>query len=86
MDRRHRASPSDPRDVGLDDFLEALLADTTLELATALGLVRFLTLLSLHDGVLDEVERRLATTWESVLAMRRLLEDERLGHRPEREL
>jgi DMSO/TMAO reductase YedYZ heme-binding membrane subunit len=60
------------------DTIYKCLANAAAEAALALGLVRVLTLLPLYDTSLDELERHLAQTWESLLELKRLLEDERL--------
>jgi hypothetical protein len=57
--------------------LETKLADARVELALALGIVRVLTLLPLHDPSLGEIERHVAKAWESLLDVRRSLADER---------
>jgi hypothetical protein len=63
------------------DEAEAAAGAAAAELAVALGLVRVLTLLRFHDPALDEVEQRLATVWEALLGLRRLLaEDEASRH------
>ena len=63
------------------DEVEAAAASTSADLALALGLVRVMTLLRFHDPALDEVEQRLATAWESLLGLRRLLADDRVSRR-----
>jgi hypothetical protein len=55
-------------------YVEATVRAAGAEAAFALGLVRVLTLLPLHDPALDEVEQRLAVVWESLLELRRLIE------------
>ena len=55
--------------------LDRRLAGATADLATALGLVRVLTLLPLHDPSLSEMEARLARSWEQLREARRLIED-----------
>jgi hypothetical protein len=49
----------------------------TADLATALGLVRVLTLLPLHDPSLEELEARLARSWDQLREARQVIEDER---------
>jgi hypothetical protein len=56
--------------------LDSRLAATTADLATALGLVRVLTLLPLYDATLGEIEARLARGCEQLREVRRLVEDE----------
>jgi hypothetical protein len=51
----------------------------SVDLALSLGLVRVLTLLPLYDGTLDEVEQHLGSCWESLLELRRLLEEAEAG-------
>lgn len=53
------------------------LAGVTADLATALGLVRVLTLLPLHDASLGELEARLACSWEQLREARQLIDDQR---------
>jgi hypothetical protein len=55
--------------------VEAAVGTASAEIAFALGLIRVLTLLPLYDGALDDVERHLAASWESLLQLRRALED-----------
>jgi hypothetical protein len=57
--------------------LDRRLAGVTAEIATALGLVRVLTLLSLHDASLEELEARLARSWEQLREARQLIDHER---------
>lgn len=54
---------------------ESRVAAATTDVALALGLVRVLTLLPLHDPALDEVERHLAAAWDSLLELRRSVAD-----------
>lgn len=61
------------------DQVEAAAGAAAAELAVALGLVRVMTLLRFHDPALDEVEQRLATAWETLLGLRRLLADNEAG-------
>ena len=58
------------------DVLRGSLTTATSEIALALGLVRVLTLLPLYDASLDQIERHLAETWQSLLELKRLLDDE----------
>ena len=58
------------------DEVEAAARTAAAELAVALGLVRVLTILRFHDPALDEVEQRLATAWETLLGLRRLIADD----------
>lgn len=61
--------------------LDRRLAGATADLATALGLVRVLTLLPLYDASLGEMEARLARSWEQLREARQLIEDgTRTGH------
>jgi hypothetical protein len=55
--------------------VEAALRTASAEIAFALGLIRVLTLLPLYDGTLDDVERHLASSRESLLQLLRELED-----------
>ena len=57
--------------------LDRRLAGATADLATALGLVRVLTLLPLHDASLGELEARLARSWEQLREARQLIDDEK---------
>ena len=59
------------------DQVEAAAGAAAAELAVALGLVRVMTFLRFHDPALDEVEQRLATAWETLLGLRRLLAETR---------
>jgi hypothetical protein len=61
------------------DSVETALSETGAELALALGLVRVLTLLRFHDPALDEVEQRLATAWDSLTDLQRLIIEGREG-------
>jgi hypothetical protein len=56
--------------------LDRRLAATTADIATALGLVRVLTLLPLYDASLGEIEARLARGCEQLREARRLIEGE----------
>jgi hypothetical protein len=51
------------------------LAAVTADLATALGLIRVLTLLPLYDQSLGEVESRLARSCENLRDARQLIDD-----------
>jgi hypothetical protein len=62
--------------IALDQF-EKKFAEAAAEAALALGLVRVLTLLRFHDQALDEVEVHLASVWDSLVELRRLLTDRR---------
>ena len=55
--------------------LNRWLAGATADLATALGLVRVLTLLPLYDPSIGEMEARLARSWEQLREARQLIED-----------
>ena len=57
--------------------LDQRLAAATADLATALGLIRVLTLLPFYDASLGEVEARLARSSEQLGEVRRLIDDER---------
>jgi hypothetical protein len=57
------------------DAIESAARSAASELALALGLIRVLTLLPLHDGALDEVERHLAAGWEALRELQRLIEE-----------
>jgi hypothetical protein len=56
--------------------LDRRLAGATADLATALGLIRVLTLLPLYDASLGEIEARLARSVEHLRDARRLIGDE----------
>jgi len=55
--------------------VEDELAEVTADLALALGLIRVLTLLVLHDPALNEIERRLARGLEGIGEARRLISE-----------
>ena len=63
--------------------LDQRLAAVTADLATALGLVRVLTLLPLYDESLGEIETLLARSWDQLREARQLIED---GKRASRHL
>jgi hypothetical protein len=63
------------------DEVEAAAGAAAAELAVALGLVRVMTHLRFHDPALDEVEERLAAAWETLLGLRRLLDEIEAGRR-----
>lgn len=63
------------------DTIRGCIANAAAGSALALGLVRVLTLLPLYDASLDEIEHHLARAWESLLELKRLLEEEHLEHR-----
>jgi hypothetical protein len=58
-----------------DDPVISELSKGTVEISTALGLIRVLTLLPLYDHFLDEVEQHLARALEAQLNVRRQLEE-----------
>jgi hypothetical protein len=59
------------------DEVDPALRRAITELAPALGLVRVMTLLPLHDAALDLLELHLAAVWEAVNEVRRAVEDAR---------
>jgi hypothetical protein len=61
---------------------ETLIRTAAAEVAVALGLIRVLTLLPLYDSALGEAEQHLATGWDSLLQLRRLLEADEVARCP----
>jgi hypothetical protein len=55
--------------------LDAFLRAAAIEMGTALGLVRVLTLLPLFHPALSEVETRLAASWDNLSKARMVLRD-----------
>jgi hypothetical protein len=51
------------------------LREAAVEMGTALGLIRVMTLLPLFDPALSEVETRLAASWDNLSKARRVLSD-----------
>jgi hypothetical protein len=71
--RNHNASSV----VVSTDEVDPALRRAITELAPALGMVRVMTLLPLHDGALDLLELHLAAVWEAVNEVRRAVDDAR---------
>lgn len=61
------------------DELGQRLVGAAVDLGTALGMIRVLTLLPLFDPALTEVEALMARSWESLREARLLLEEQRVG-------
>ena len=67
---------------GDGESAETLIRTAAAEVAVALGLIRVLTLLPLYDNALDDVEQHLATGWDSLLQLRRLVECDEVARCP----
>lgn len=66
-----------PNDAISDPTVQEIRIRLTLissQAAVALGLLRVLTLLPIHDPALDEIEEHMADVWESVLRLSLRLE------------
>jgi hypothetical protein len=71
--RNHNASSV----VVSTDEVDPALRRAITELAPALGMVRVMTLLPLHDAAFDLLELHLAAAWEAVNEVRRAVDDAR---------
>jgi hypothetical protein len=78
LDKAKVASTRDVDAADVDSRIGAMAA----EAALALGLIRVLTLLRFHDPALDEIEQHVATIWESLLDLRRVLDEASMCRRP----